>query len=355
VAQHVTDQVVGDELVADDVRTSARGGIGRITLDRPTAMNALTLRMVRRVDRILDAWERDPAVQVVLIDGVGDRGLCAGGDLKMFRASALGDGRDARAFWRAEYRMNARIAAYPKPVVALMFGLVLGGGVGISAHARHRIVTDGSSVGMPEVGIGFIPDVGGTWLLAAAPDRLGYYLGLTGLPVGPGDAILCGLADSYVPATSLSEIRSATAAQALLSSVASLAEPTPAGELTRMRHWIVECFSAATAAAIVRRLREHGDPQAAVTADVIETRSPEAVELTRHAMRRSAELDSLQSALDMEFALSAASLDRADFVEGIRAQVIDKDRAPRWRPSTLDQLDTDQVAAQFTAYLHQTK
>ena len=340
-----------DDELLPDVRTSVRGDIGRITLDRPKAINALTSGMVRRVDNALDAWERDPGVRVVLIDGAGQRGLCAGGDVKMFYASALADGRDAREFWRAEYQMNARIAAYPKPVVAIMFGRVLGGGVGVSAHARHRVVTDGSSVGMPEVGIGFIPDVGGTWLLAAAPDRLGYYLGLTGLPVGPGDAIRCGLADVYIPATGLAMIRSATSAQALLSSIARLAALPPPGELAGMHHWIADCFSAPTAIAIVRRLRDNGDTQAAATADVIETRSPEAVELTLHALRRASELDSLDSALRMEFALSCASLGRRDFVEGIRAQVIDKDRAPRWRPPTLDELDTEQVAAQFIAYL----
>ena len=169
-----------------DVLTSVRDGVGRITLDRPRAMNALTRPMVGAVDSALHAWRDDPEVQVVLIDGSGERGLCAGGDIKSFYASALGDGSEARAFWVEEYAMNAHIDAYPKPVVALMFGVVLGGGVGVSAHAEHRLVTDGSSVGMPEVGIGFVPDVGGTWLLGGAPGELGLYVALHRPPCGPG-------------------------------------------------------------------------------------------------------------------------------------------------------------------------
>ena len=339
------------ELVAEGVRTSVRGGVGRITLDRPKAINALTRGMVRRVDQVLRSWSADCEVAAVLIDGVGERGLCAGGDLKTFYASALADGRQAREFWRAEYRLNAYIARYPKPVVAIMFGSVLGGGVGISAHARHRVVSDGSLVGMPEVGIGFVPDVGGTWLLAAAPDRLGYYLGLTGLTVGPADAILCGLADAYVPATALAAIRFAATADELLSAVGDGKRPPPPGELAGRRGWISECFSAATALEIVCRLRGSANPDAAATADVIEARSPQAVELTLHAIRRASSLGSLESALEMEMALSSASLHRADFVEGIRAQVIDKDRAPRWRPGTLRELDSHQVEADFLRYL----
>jgi enoyl-CoA hydratase len=342
---------MADELVADDVRTSVRGGIGRITLDRPKANNALTRGMVRRVDDTLYAWRAEPEVTAVLIDGVGERGLCAGGDIKMFYASALADHHEAREFWRAEYRMNAHIARYPKPVVALMFGTVLGGGVGISAHAGHRIVTDGSLVGMPEVGIGFVPDVGGTWLLAAAPDRFGYYLALTGMAAGPADAIRCGLADAYVPVAELPAIRCAATADALLAAIAAAQRLPPPGDLVARRGWIANCFAAATAPAIVRRLRTTGDREAAATADVIETRSPQAVELTLQALRRAASLQSLESALEMEFALSCASLDRPDFAEGIRAQVIDKDRAPRWHPATLRELDTDQVEAQFSSYV----
>jgi len=330
-----------------DVLTGVRDGVGRITLDRPRAMNALTRPMVGAVDAALHAWRDDPEVEVVLIDGSGERGLCAGGDIKSFHASALGDGTEARAFWVEEYAMNAHIDTYPKPVVALMFGAVLGGGVGISAHAEHRLVTEGSSVGMPEVGIGFVPDVGGTWLLGHAPGELGLYVALTGLPVGPGDALLCGLADAYVTPETMSAVRDAPQAAALLSIVRGGAGSPPPGVLAGRREWIDTCFAAPTAVDILSALRATGVAEAHETADLIETRSPEAVELTLLAVRRARTLSTLREALEMELALSTASLERPDFVEGIRAQVIDKDRNPRWQPASLSVLDAVEVARRF--------
>jgi enoyl-CoA hydratase len=341
---------VVDELSVDDVRLSVRGGIGRITLDRPKAMNALSHAMVVRVDGALQAWETDAAVDVVLIDGVGERGLCAGGDVKMFHASALGDGSAVRAFWAAEYRMNARIAAYPKPVVALMFGTVLGGGVGVSAHAHHRVVTESSSVGMPEVGIGFFPDVGCTWLLARAPGELGLYLALTGLPVGPGDAVLCGLADVYVTGNGLDGLRAAGDATGLLAAIAAGAAAAPEPVLAARREWIDACFAAPTAGQIVDRLRATGLAEAVAAAELIQSRSPGAVELTLLGIRQARDQDTLDAALDVEYAMAVDSLRRPDFVEGIRAQVIDKDRNPRWRPATLGEVDVAALQARFTAW-----
>jgi enoyl-CoA hydratase len=333
----------------DDVCTSVHGGVGRITLDRPKAMNALTYPMVLRVDGTLEAWRTDPNVRVVLIDGAGERGLCAGGDVKMFHASALADGRGATEFFAAEYRMNALIAAYPKPVVALMSGAVLGGGVGISAHAGHRVVTDTTSIGMPEVGIGFVPDVGGTWLLGHAPGELGLYLAMTGLAVGPGDALYCGLADLYLPLHEFADLRSAPNSEALLAALEPAHAGWPPAPLIAEGRWIDDAFAAPTAREIVRRLRRSGVPQAVDTADVIEARSPEAVELTLLAVRHARTLTALPPALAAEFATSVASLRRPDFVEGIRAQVIDKDRNPRWTPARLDGVDVDRLAAAFAA------
>ncbi|MDT4940335.1 MAG: enoyl-CoA hydratase [Pseudonocardiales bacterium] len=339
------------ETLDDDVRTSVRGGIGRINLDRPRAMNALTHPMVVRVDGALDEWRGDPDVQAVLIDGAGERGLCAGGDIKMFHASALGDGRAAIDFWTAEYRMNAQLAAYPKPVVALMSGAVLGGGVGISAHCRHRVVTETTSIGMPEVGIGFVPDVGGTWLLGRAPGELGLYLALTGQPVGPGDALLCGLADTFVRSSELLALRAAPDAMTLLDAVEKPVGDRPAAPLADQRHWIDECFAAPSAGEIVRALRGHPGVEAKAAADLIETRSPEAVQLTLLAVRHARTLPSLPAALAAELAVSVASLARPDFVEGIRAQVIDKDRTPRWTPSSLDDVDVAQLTDRFAAWV----
>jgi enoyl-CoA hydratase len=333
----------------DDVSTSVGGGIGRITLERPKAMNALTTPMVARIQDSLDAWDTDDAVRVVVIDGAGERGLCAGGDIKMFHASARGDGSEARAFFRAEYRMNATIARYRKPVVALQFGAVFGGGVGISSHARHRLVAQGASVGMPEVGIGFVPDVGGTWLLGRTPGQLGIYLALTGLPANAADAVLCGLSDAVVTAADLDAVRAAADEHAVLDVVARAGGPAPGGVLAGRRPWIDACFTAPTARQILDRLRRTDDADALATADLIATRSPEAVELTLLAIRRARTLPRLEDALAMEFGIASASLRRHDFVEGIRAQVIDKDRRPQWRPAGLDGVDLPALAAMIDA------
>lgn len=339
--------------MTDDVRISAGGGIGRITLDRQRAMNALTHPMVAAVDEALTEWRADPAVRTVLIDGAGERGLCAGGDIKVFHASALSDGRAATEFWTAEYRMNAHLAAYPKPIVALMHGAVLGGGVGISAHTRHRVVTDDTKIGMPEVGIGFVPDVGGTWLLGRAPGELGLYLALTGLPVGPGDALRCDLSDVFVPCAELDALRAASDAGSLLRAVEAPRHDRPPASLDEHRWWIDECFAAPTAAEIVRALRASESVEAKAAADVIETRSPEAVELTLLAVRHARTLSTLPAALAVELQVSIASLARPDFVEGIRAQVIDKDRNPRWTPARLDDVDVPELTARFAAWAAQ--
>jgi enoyl-CoA hydratase len=336
--------------VTADVRVSLGGGIGRITLDRPHAMNALTHPMVTAVDEALVEWRADPAVRAVLIDGAGERGLCAGGDIKMFHASALSDGREATEFWTAEYRMNAHLAAYPKPVVALMHGAVLGGGVGISAHTRHRVVTENTKIGMPEVGIGFVPDVGGTWLLGRAPGELGLYLALTGQPVGPGDALRCGLADVFLPLADFDALRAAPDAESLLATVEQPRHDVPPATLDAQRWWIDHCFAAPTAGEIVHALRASGVVEAKAAAEVIETGSPEAVELTLLAVRHARTLRTLPAALAVELAVSVASLRRPDFVEGIRAQVIDKDRNPKWTPARLEEVDVPELRGSFAAW-----
>ncbi len=180
------------------VRVRVEGRTGVLTLNRPKALNALTHSMVGTIAAALDRWERDPEVAAVVLTGAGERGLCAGGDIRSIHEDARAGGQASAAFWRDEYRLNARIARYPKPYVAIMDGIVMGGGVGVAAHGSVRIVTEGSKVAMPETGIGFVPDVGGTYLLALAPGELGTHLALTGAVMGPGDALLCGFADHFV-------------------------------------------------------------------------------------------------------------------------------------------------------------
>ncbi|MEU9704719.1 enoyl-CoA hydratase/isomerase family protein [Streptomyces sp. NPDC047981] len=327
------------------------GRIGHITLNRPQALNALTHPMVRRIDAALTAWEHDPAVEAVVIGGAGERGLCAGGDIRAIHEDARTRGGRASAdFWRDEYRLNARIARYPKPYIALMDGIVMGGGVGISAHGSVRIVTERSRIAMPETGIGFVPDVGGTYLLALVPGELGTHLALTGAPVGAADALLCGLADHHVPSAALDALVTDLAALPVREALARHVRPAPPGVLTGRREWIDACYAADTVEEIVERLLGHGNPEAKEAAETLLAKSPTSLKVTLAALRGARHLGPLERVLDQEYRVSCAALTAPDLVEGIRAQVVDKDRAPRWSPATLAEV-TDADVRRFFAPL----
>src|SRR5215813_12537388 len=190
-----------------DLIARREGSAGIIRLNRPKAINAVTLEMFRDVDRALDRFEADPAVAVIVLEGAGDRGLCAGGDIRALWESSKVNGDLGKILWREEYVLNARIAKFPKPYVAFMDGIVMGGGVGLSAHGRHRIVTERTRLAMPEVGLGFFPDVGGTWLLSHSPGEVGTYFGLTGQTMNGPDAIHARFADAVVPSVKLPALR----------------------------------------------------------------------------------------------------------------------------------------------------
>ncbi|MEU0110951.1 enoyl-CoA hydratase/isomerase family protein [Streptomyces sp. NPDC006251] len=325
------------------------GRAARITLNRPRALNALTHTMVRRIDEALTTWEHDPAVETVVITGAGERGLCAGGDIRAIHDDARdGDGSASRAFWRDEYRLNARIARYPKPYLAVMDGIVMGGGVGVSAHGSVRVVTERSRVAMPETGIGFVPDVGGTYLLARAPGELGTHLALTGAQAGAADALLCGVADHYVPSASLGRLLDALTERSASEALAGVARTAPQGVLAGRRDWIDTCYAADTVEEIVHRLLAHGDPDAKEAAETLLTRSPTALKVTLASLRRARALGSLDRVLDQEYRVSCAALGTPDLVEGIRAQVVDKDRRPRWSPKTLTEVTDADVERFFT-------
>ncbi|MET8508426.1 enoyl-CoA hydratase/isomerase family protein [Streptomyces sp. NPDC004787] len=335
------------DLPEPEVLVHTEGRAGFLTLNRPRAINALTHGMVRRIDEALTAWADDPAIGTVVLGGAGERGLCAGGDIRAIHADAVAGGSASLAFWRDEYRLNARIARYPKPFVALMDGIVMGGGVGLSGHASVRVVTERSRVAMPETGIGLVPDVGGTWLLGRAPGELGTHLALTGTPVGAADALLTGLADHHVPAAELPALTAALAEEDAAAVLARFARPAPEGELAARRDWIDACYGAGTVEEIVQRLTDSGVPEAKETATLLLTRSPTALKATLAAVRRARALDSLEAALTMEFRLSSAALRSPDLVEGIRAQVVDKDRNPRWNPPTLAGVTPEDTARWF--------
>lgn len=338
------------------------GGLGTITLNRPEAINAVDLAMIQSIRGVLDAWLTDPDVQVVLFVGAGDRGFCAGGDVRQLH-DAIRDGRPASAeeFFRGEYTMNAFIGEYPKPIVALADGVTMGGGIGIAGHASVRVVTERSKLAMPETRIGFTPDAGGSWLLGRAPGRLGEFLALTSWVMGPADAIHAGFADHLVRSENLPSLREALTTRADPGTPAELVllfDETPEpGPIELARHWIDEAFAADTVAEIQDRLRalvDSGDvfegeltPAAALAA--LEERSPTALTITLAAVQSARWLRSLREALTQEFTLVSWFMHtQPDMVEGIRAQLVDKDRAPRWNPAALDAVDPELVGDAFT-------
>ncbi|HEX7322790.1 MAG TPA: enoyl-CoA hydratase/isomerase family protein [Mycobacterium sp.] len=332
---------------SDEVLSHVDGGVGVLTLNRPAAINSLTETMVNAMRALLTAWAHDDAVHTVLLTGAGERGLCAGGDVVAIYHSARADGAAARRFWYDEYLLNAAIGRFPKPYVSLMDGIVMGGGVGVGAHANTRIVTDTTKMAMPEVGIGFIPDVGGTYLLSRAPGALGLHAALTGAPFSGADAVALGFADHYVPHDKLGEFTAAITAEGVDAAVATHAVEPPPSTLAAGRDWIDECYGGETVAEIAAALQRHHAPEAGVAAKLIATRSPIALSVTLESVRRAGKLSTLEDVLAQEFRVSCASLRSHDLVEGIRAQLIDKDRNPSWSPASLDQVDVADVEAYF--------
>lgn len=334
-----------------DVLLRHEGRLARLTLNRPQAINALTLEMVRQLNLALDAIEQDDRIDVVLLDGAGDRGLCAGGDIVALYDAARAGTDAARQFWTEEYALNARIARYPKPFVVIMDGIVMGGGIGLAGHARHRLATERLMAAMPEVGIGFTPDVGGSWLLSRSPGELGTHLALTAGRAGAEDAVLVGLADAVMPLDAAERLRAGLATGDVDSALATAtAEPPadlPTGRLASARAWIDDCYAGDDAEQIVQRLAAHDDEAAQAAAVAIRRASPTSVKVTLRALRQAAALGSLEEALAQELIVSCGFLRAADFVEGVRAQVIDKDRKPSWQPAALEQVTEAAVDAFF--------
>lgn len=327
-----------------EILIRAENRLGHITLNRPRQLNALTFQMVHAVLDALERWEQDPRVSVVLVDGAGDRGLCAGGDIKLLHAGIAGQAVDPAQFWIDEYRMIRRLATYPKPVVAVMSGLTMGGGVGISGHCRIRVVTPTSQIGMPETAIGLSPDVGGLYLLSRAPGEVGTHAALTGARFGPGDAIAAGLADLFLPLEQVPDLVDRLRA----GEPAGPGEPPPPVQLLARRDWIDECYAGDDAEVIAARLAAHEDPAARAAGAVLAAMSPTAVKVTLRAVRNAAGM-TLTQVLEQDLLVGRHFLAHPDLPEGIRAQVIDKDRRPKWQPPRLDQITEAEVAGFFTS------
>lgn len=332
-----------------DVIVERVGALGRLRLDRPKALNALTHGMVLEIDAALNQFSADPGIAAVLLTGEGERGLCAGGDLRGLYDNA--GTAFAEAFWRDEYRLDSRIAAYEKPFVAVMDGITMGGGVGLAGHAAHRIVTERSRVAMPETGIGYLPDVGGTWLLPRAPGQVGTYLGLTGEPVGAADAIYCGLADLLVPVQALPDLIEALSAlqpeagdAGVRDVLGRLARDPGEPPLAQHRALIDRCFAFDMVDEILSALAADGSDFAAAARKTLLAKSPSSLVLTLCLLRLGRRSPNLEACLEREFHASLALLEEGDFREGIRAAVIDKDKSPRWNPPRLDAVDPACIA-----------
>lgn len=323
------------------------GAIGRLTLDRPRALNALDLGMIRDLSAALDEWEDGGGVSAVLLEGAGERGFCAGGDVRgLWEQIVAGRAPEVSRFFRAEYALNARIAEYPIPIVALADGITMGGGIGLAGHAGIRIVTERSRLAMPETRIGLTPDVGGSWLLARAPGRTGEYLALTGASMDAADAVYAGFADLVVSSYRLGELvdrltagKEGHSLPLLRSSIADLSTtPSPSG-LEAAREWIDDAFAAETVTDIVARLRQRPEHAASAAADTLGELSPTSLAVTLAGVRAARGLPDLRAALEQEYGLVMwFAMTQPDLVEGIRAQLVDKDRSPAWRPATLAEL-----------------
>jgi enoyl-CoA hydratase len=330
-----------------------RGALGLVTLNRPGALNALDTAMVAALEYALDTFAAAPAVKAVAICGAGERAFCAGGDIRMVRQAVM-EGSDAGArFLAAEYHLNARIGAYPKPFVALMHGFVLGGGAGISVHGGLRIADPGLSLGMPETGIGFIPDVGASHFLSRCPGLLGHYMGLTGVPIGAGDALAAGLVDHIVMRADFPALLDRLSEGQMPASAArALALTAPAPILAAHRACIDACFCAPDVETILERLDGDKSDFARATAATLRTRSPTSLKLVLRQLDGARTL-SLRECLAQEYRLAMRVIQSHDFREGVRAALVDKDRNPRWRPATLQDVPQAVIDAAFAPLTHE--
>lgn len=334
-----------------------RGALAVLTLNRPRAVNAINLRMLELLHEALDDCEQDASVEAVLIEGAGDRGLCAGGDVvALYRAVTDGQRGAMVEFFRQEYTLNLRLAQYPKPLIAVMDGLVLGGGVGVSAHGSHRVVTERTRIGMPETVIGFSPDVGGLNILARAPKNLGRLMAVTGLHVGGADALAVGLADYYVPSEKLGQLCAALEGIDGPDAIAGVirdfsADPGPS-QLMQNADWIESAFAANSLEEILEAVRsiaegrQEGNELAGAVVAALLKNGPTGMKVALEAVTR-ASTQTLAQTLDQDFITTCHALRHPDVCEGIRAQVVDKDRNPNWRPAGLEQVGRESVLAFF--------
>ncbi len=334
------------KLAEPTVLAEVTGCAGRLVLNRPKALNALDLDMIRVLTEKLEAWAQDDAVRLVIIEGSGGRAFCAGGDVRVIRDNVLrGDAAASEAFFASEYRLNRIIAEYPKPYVALIDGISMGGGMGLSIHGSHRVVTEHAVMAMPETAIALFPDVGASYFLPRLPGKLGLYLALTGARISAGDAIYAGLATHYVPRAALETLK-AGLARSGITALDLLAYSPPASLLARDRAAIDDCFTSDSVPEILAKLEDRGDAWAVEQLETLSRRSPTSLCVTFELLRRGATM-TLSECLAMELKLTRKMIVHPDFAEGVRAQVVEKTRDPKWRPATVAEVDRAAILAMF--------
>ena len=337
-----------------DLIVRREGAAGIIRLNRPKALNAMTYEMSLGIDAALDRFEADPAVAVVILEGAGERGLCAGGDIRGLYESSKAGGDLGKRFWRQEYVMNARIGKYPKPYVAFMDGLVMGGGVGLSAHSAHRVVSERTKLAMPEVGLGFFPDVGGTYLLSRSPGEIGTYFGLTGTTMNGPDAIHAGFADAVMSSLNLpllretlTKVRPGTTSAEIKTLIDGLATGEKAGPVAAKQAQIDKWFAHDRMQDIVAALRADGSEPARATLKTLAEKSPRGMVVTLKLLRLARQTRTLEECLVREYRAALEVFRSDDFREGVRAAVIDKDRNPKWSPPEIEGVTPEMIVPYF--------
>jgi enoyl-CoA hydratase len=322
--------------VTEDVIIAREGHVGRVRLNRPKAIHALNTAMCRAILAALDDWRADNDVRAVLIDHAGGRGFCAGGDIRMLAESGAKDGVEARQFFHTEYRMNHRLFTLVKPAVAFMDGITMGGGVGLSMPCKFRVATENTRFAMPETGIGLFPDVGGGWYLSWLPGRVGQFLALTGARLDGAECALLGIATHYLPAAALDEVKAKIAADpsALEAILEAYSEEPPEARIEANLEMIDRLFASDRLEDIYAALEEDGSDWAQKELATLRTKSPQTMKVALKLLKDGAHMHDFADEMRQEYAVAAHVVQRHDFIEGVRAVIVDKDNAPRWDPAT---------------------
>ena len=335
--------------MTEDVLISTDGRTGRLSLNRPKAIHALNLPMCEAMIAALVRWRGDDSVEAVMIDHSEGRGFCAGGDIRMLAESGAKDGKEARAFFHTEYRLNHLLFTYPKPVVAFMDGITMGGGVGISQPAKYRVATEHTRFAMPETGIGLFPDVGGGWYLPRLEGRVGVYLALTGARLDGAECLALGLATHYLPSEKLAEAKARIAQHPdrIGGILGELSITAPPAAITGQIDRINRLFASERYEDILAALEGDGGEWAAKELDALRTKSPQTCKVALRQLKEGGEMHDLASQMAQEYAIGSRVVRMHDFIEGVRALIIDKDNSPKWDPPPPEAVTDDWIDAIF--------